>query len=158
MHTTAYMPEQMSNSAPLTLQNIQDYAKRYFPGEFATLPPIEWLQWQSASSYRTKSQLSLMIAPLKLSIGHSGRDSRNKVWAHQSLDRVHKVYQLSGLDRKRTIACPSSHVDLYHPFRAAFRDHNFGSLEEGERRGCELRTLIQYYFMLKGAIPEVEPF
>jgi len=152
----AYIPKQMSNSNPITLQNIQDYAKTYFPDEFAKLPPVEELLWVSASPHRTKAQLSLKIAPFKLHIGTNRWGGA--LWAHQSLDRYNDVYQLCGSERTLTLMRPWPCFDLDRLFKPAFRTGGISHREGGQKHGFELRTLIQYYFMLKGAIPQVEYF
>ena len=152
----AYTPEQMSNSNPITLQNIQDYAKRYFPNEFAKLPSVDKLPWGSVSPYRTKAQLSLKVASFRLRIGTN--KSGEAVWAHQSLNRFNDVYQLCGLGRTLALTCPTPCVNLDRLFIPAFRTGGSSYREGGQKLGYELRTLIQYYFMLKGAIPEFEDF
>ena len=152
----AYTPEQMSNSNPITLQNIQDYAKRYFPNEFAKLPSVDKLPWGSVSPYRTKAQLSLKVASFRLRIGTN--KSGEAVWAHQSLNRFNDVYQLYGLGRTLALTCPSPCVNLDRLFKPAYRTGGTSYREGGQKLGYELRTLIQYYFMLKGAIPEFEDF
>jgi len=137
----------MSNSDPITLQNIQDYAEMYFPTEFAKLPPVGKLHWTWVSPYRTKAQLSLKIARLKLFLG---RDALNQaVWAHQSLDRSNELYKLCGQERTLHLACPLPLTfNLSHRFKGAIRDSTTAYRGGGQKRGCELQTLIQYYFML----------
>ncbi|KAI4669405.1 uncharacterized protein J4E79_001448 [Alternaria viburni] len=116
----------MSNSNPITLQNIQDYAKKYFPKEFAKLPSVAGLPWESASPYRTKAQLGLKMAPFRLRSGYvSAQTNRAKQY---------------GLTRVLTVLTTSTNYAVWN------------------KSGYELRALIQYYFMLKGAIPEFEYF
>ncbi|KAI4672657.1 uncharacterized protein J4E78_001158 [Alternaria triticimaculans] len=141
----------MASNDKVTLQNIQDYANKYFPDEFAKLPLVEDLVWVPASQTRTTTQWYMKIALVKLRIG--GYKDIQSTWAHKELDQSPGgVYMLSGGQRILSVMLP--HIeDLCHPFKAAYRQSGYSFDMVGPDYGFELKTLIEYYFLLKGAIP-----
>jgi len=140
----------MASNDKVTLQNIQDYANKYFPEEFAKLPSAENLVWVPASQTRTRRQSFMKIALVKLRIG--GYTASQSIWAHKDLDQSSGgVYMLSGGRRILSVMLP--HIEeLCHPFKAAYRQSGYSFDEGGPDHGFELKTLIEYYFLLKGAI------
>ena len=77
--------EQMASNDKVTLQNIQDYANKYFPDEFAKLPLAENLVWVPASQTRTRRQSFMKIALTKLRIG--GYTGNQSIWTHKELNQ-----------------------------------------------------------------------
>ncbi|KAI4646803.1 hypothetical protein J4E93_005027 [Alternaria ventricosa] len=140
----------MASNDKVTLQNIQDYANKYFPDEFAKLPLVEDLVWVPASQTRTTTQWYMKIALVKLRIG--GHTASQSIWAHKELDQSPGgVYMLSGGQRILSVILP--HIeDLCYPFKAAYRQSGYSFDMVGPDYGFELKTLIEYYFLLKGAI------
>jgi hypothetical protein len=157
----------MSSDAPITFQDVQEYARRYFPDEFAKLPAVTELTWDAKMFKPTSTQANMKIVPMRLLVGAYKSDPSMQLWAYQSLDNSYDIWSRLGTRRKlskalhRLLHCTGSSnwqiCDLAEPFRYALRElcgwACTGDWTSQAEIGKELELLMRYYFLAKGLIP-----
>jgi hypothetical protein len=132
----------MSANRPVTLQDLQAYARKYFPDAFARLPSVDSLRWEPASPNHKNEQPGIQFAAVKLFVGRH-QFSQDDMWAHQNL------YDPYNIHVGKTGSGPT--VEYYYisiggPFQYAYTG-----------AGHEVDTLCSYYFLAKGLIPHFRP-
>jgi hypothetical protein len=152
----------MSPTSLITLQNLQDYARKYFPDELAKLPSSESMTWARASPYRSSTQVHINIASKKLFIGYN-KNSGRKYWMLHSLDFQSELYTIregqKSLRRLQPKCLVFSHWQYVNPvpqLQHALRCDETGPFLSAFS-GDELGTLCHCYFMAKGLFPTLRP-
>jgi hypothetical protein len=128
----------MSANRPITLQDLQAYARKYFPDAFANLPSVDSLRWEPASPNHKNEQPGIQFATVKLFVGRH-QFSQDEMWAHQNL------YDPYNIHIGKTGSGPTVeyyYISISGPFQYAY----IGA-------GHEVDILCSYYFLAKGLIP-----
>ncbi|KAF2121710.1 hypothetical protein BDV96DRAFT_627972 [Lophiotrema nucula] len=138
----------------ISLQDLQSYARAYFPTEFSELPAPDTLKFENYNHQGTKYLKDLQIVGKRLDIGLMNGKSPRRVRFYGDLADCSLRWNLSQEHILRPLTSDFSRVcsRITHPFSAAVgskktqRGHLIVGIDG-------LDILIKYYFVARGLLP-----